>query len=172
MSDSEPKYFDGWDGPLLPYSAFHAHYTKGSDWRVREEFIIPRSMHSRFKITIEHADRWDAKDIGRADTLAEHGIYDADEDVKETAKLMMDTIFYNMSEHEYREMMVLMARYCNESEEYRRTHGSPLYEYIDVKFNEYHPKAYEKNIDTTQGSGGQHEGKGQEGSEDAVLPVL
>jgi hypothetical protein len=166
MSDSDHKYFERWNGPLLPFSAFYEYYTKGHKWVPhRDEHIIPRSLYSRIRITTEHAEDWNALELGRSETLAEHNIWDAEEDAKEVAKTLMDTLFMDFSEHEMRYIMTEMMKYCNGSEEYRRStdHG-PLYELIDVDFNKYHPKAYEKNSSTEafQECGGQHEDEGQE----------
>lgn len=167
MDKPEPKHFAGWNGPLLPFSAFHEYYTRGHTWSAgKYEYIIPRSLNERLRIVEERSDDWTMKDMARTDTLAENGIYDADEDAKETAKMLFDTLFQSFSEHEMRHIMTELLNYCNNSEKYRRQHCGPVYELIDVDFNKYDPKAYETNSSTEplQEHGGQHEDEGQEGS--------
>lgn len=112
MSELESK----WGGPLQPYSAFLAHYSRGYEWAPRVEFVVQRSLRERFRVTVERghppAEDWlGAYDMAREDALAEQGIYAGEEDAKELGKALFDTLFQYCNELEMQAVIDQLAAY-------------------------------------------------------------
>ena len=122
MSKSEPRFFEHWDGPLLPPSAFYEYYSRDYTWEPRVEYVIPLSLDERVVMTIERgsAGHLDMKELARYDTLAENDIWDASEDAKELADKLMSTLFYHMSDFELMHIMNKMAERCRIDQDFTK----------------------------------------------------
>jgi hypothetical protein len=118
---TKERKFDGWDGPLLPYRAFHEFYSKGLEWNEREAFVVPRSLHERFRIAIERSSAPDTTlgraryfDCGRDETLAEHGIDCSEEDAADFADRLWECLFMYTSPNEMRAVAAKLQAYLAE----------------------------------------------------------